>query len=146
MRFVAVFIALFVVSVYSYSTTLHGFGQNNNGQLGQGDTAQTTFSKNINVSTLGFGRVELLAAGSTHSLILGGNGVLYSFGSNNRGQLGDGTTTTRTRPVAVSTTTKDWQKIEASVGDFNIAIRAGNEIHSWGFHSTVKKKKKKKLN
>eukprot|EP01080_Neovahlkampfia_damariscottae_P005480 gene5480-9298_t len=136
MRSIAVFIVVLFVSVYSYTTTLNGFGRNNNGQLGVGTTTSSTYPLNINVSTLGFERVQKISAGRDHTLILGGNGVLYAFGRNQRGQLGDGTTTTRLRATPVDSKDKDWQKIAASTGDFNVVVRAGNQMKSFGFHST----------
>ena len=42
-----------------------------------------------------------IAAGGYHSLAVGPGGVLWSWGWNLGGQLGDGTLTDRTAPVAV---------------------------------------------
>lgn len=42
-----------------------------------------------------------LAAGGLHSLLIGFDGSLWAWGSNGAGQLGDGTTTTRTLPTPV---------------------------------------------
>lgn len=42
-----------------------------------------------------------LAAGFVHSLALKSDGKLLAWGENNDGRLGDGTTTNRSRPVAV---------------------------------------------
>ena len=45
-----------------------------------------------------------IAGGSNHSLFLLADGTVKSVGYNNQGQLGDGTTTNRSTPVAVSGT------------------------------------------
>jgi uncharacterized repeat protein (TIGR02543 family) len=45
--------------------------------------------------------VQTVAAGDNHSLILKTDGSLWATGYNGFGQLGDGTTTTRTSPVRI---------------------------------------------
>jgi len=45
--------------------------------------------------------VGLISAGSTFSLALKSDGSLWSWGYNDRGQLGDGTTLDRNTPVLV---------------------------------------------
>ena len=43
----------------------------------------------------------MVAAGAGHSLALKSDGTVWAWGLNSSGQLGDGTTTTRTTPVQV---------------------------------------------
>ncbi|MFL6076449.1 MAG: RCC1 domain-containing protein, partial [Mycobacteriales bacterium] len=45
--------------------------------------------------------VRLVAAGGGHSLAVRSDGSVYTWGCNDRGQLGDGTVTNRARPVRV---------------------------------------------
>lgn len=44
-----------------------------------------------------------IASGFTHSCALSFNSYVYCFGQNTYGQLGDGTTTDRARPVLTAT-------------------------------------------
>jgi alpha-tubulin suppressor-like RCC1 family protein len=46
--------------------------------------------------------IVAIAAGDTHSVALAPDGHVWTWGGNASGQLGDGSTTTRTRPVQVS--------------------------------------------
>jgi hypothetical protein len=53
------------------------------------------------VRVAGLGDVTAIAARGNHSLALRRDGTTWAFGANDAGQLGDGTTTVRTRPVLV---------------------------------------------
>jgi hypothetical protein len=78
--------------------TVWTWGANNLGQLGDGTTTQRTTP----VQVTGLAGVSAVAAGDTYfSIALKSNGTIYSWGFNNYGQLGDGTTTNRLTPVPV---------------------------------------------
>jgi hypothetical protein len=74
------------------------WGVNSAGQLGDGTTSVRL--KPVNVFGLGSG-VSELAAGSGHSCALTSVGGVECWGVNFRGELGDGTTFQRVRPVDV---------------------------------------------
>ena len=75
------------------------WGQNEDGQLGDGTTTVRTVP--TDVSGLGSGVTAIAAAGGHTCAIVAGGGV-KCWGYNNHGQLGDGTTTARTVPTDVS--------------------------------------------
>jgi alpha-tubulin suppressor-like RCC1 family protein len=75
------------------------WGQNDQGQLGDGTAIDRTTP--VDVSGLASG-VMSLAAGESHTCALTAGGGLKCWGGNDRGQLGDGTTTQRTTAVNVS--------------------------------------------
>ena len=75
------------------------WGINSYGALGDGTTVTTTYP--VAVSGLGAG-VAAVAAGTNHTCALTTDGAVWCWGRNNRGQLGDGTTTDHLTPVAVS--------------------------------------------
>ncbi|GMU65359.1 MAG: hypothetical protein AMXMBFR36_16330 [Acidobacteriota bacterium] len=80
-----------------------GWGLNNYGQLGDGTTTQRNAPVQVsNSSGSGIlGGIVALAPGPESSLALASDGTVWAWGRNNYGQLGDGTTTQRTRPVQV---------------------------------------------
>lgn len=73
-------------------------GNNENGQLGSGDSSKTN---PLPVRVLLDGEVERVAAGAYHSLFLMKDGTVYASGRNKAGQLGDGSQNDRHRPVKV---------------------------------------------
>jgi len=87
--------------------TVFAFGLNNVGQLGVG--AQIGLTQPILVPTavntsgvLKSETITQISGGYQFSLVLASDGTLYSWGSNLRGQLGDGTATNQPLPVAVN--------------------------------------------
>ena len=73
------------------------WGDNRNGQLGDGSTSFSTTPKTI----AGFGDVAQIAAGRKHTCAVTLDGALYCWGRNEEGQLGDGTNTERHVPTLV---------------------------------------------
>ncbi len=79
--------------------TLKAWGANKFGQLGDGThTYQLT---PVAVNGLG-GTATAIAAGASHTIALMFDGTLKAWGSNASGQLGNGTTTSSSTPVAVN--------------------------------------------
>ena len=79
--------------------TVWACGRNNYYQGGNGSTA--TWSIPVQVSNLVDG-VVAVAAGEYHSVALKSDGTVWTWGYNNYGQLGDGTTNTRSKPIQMS--------------------------------------------
>jgi alpha-tubulin suppressor-like RCC1 family protein len=73
------------------------WGNNDNGQLGDGGTAPRASPARVT----GLGEVVELWAGQRTTCARQRDGAVYCWGRNNEGQLGDGTTTQRLRPVEV---------------------------------------------
>jgi uncharacterized repeat protein (TIGR01451 family) len=79
--------------------TVWGWGSDSNFQAGQG----TGVSDNRTPKQISnFGSVAAIAAGVDHSVALKTDGSVWTWGGNAEGQLGDGTTTLRSKPVRVS--------------------------------------------
>src|SRR5207244_2330518 len=72
-----------------------------------------------------------IAAGATHALALKSNGTVWAWGSNGSGQLGDGTTTTRTTPVQVTTLGTAGLAISAHA-NISHAVKTDRTLWSWG--------------
>ncbi len=78
--------------------TLWVWGNNTNGQLGNG----TTTNSSVPVQLSGLIRQSRpLAAGNDYTVALKNDGTVRAWGDNAFGQLGDGSTTQRTTPVQV---------------------------------------------
>jgi alpha-tubulin suppressor-like RCC1 family protein len=104
------------------------WGNNARGQLGDG-TATNRLTP-VAVSGLGSG-VQMIASIARHSCALTTAGALQCWGNNSKGQLGDGTTTNRLTPVAVSGLSNDVQAITGG-GDHSCALTNGGGVQCWG--------------
>jgi len=79
-------------------------------------------------------RFQSVAAGDYFSLALSTDGNIYSWGDNAKGQLGDGTTNSRTSPGPVSTVnfgSLTFSAIAAGT-DFALALRVDGTVFAWG--------------
>jgi alpha-tubulin suppressor-like RCC1 family protein len=76
---------------------------------------------------------EPVSAGGYHTCALQGNGTVLCWGSNQYGQLGDGTTTTRTITAAVTGLT---DAVAISTSLYNTcALKAGGSVVCWGWNT-----------
>lgn len=110
------------------------WGNNNNGQLGDG----TTVNKSSPVTVVGgiTNWKQVSAGGGTssttgHVLGVTENGILYSWGRNINGVLGDGTTTNKSSPVTVIGGISDWVQVN-TFGYSAVAIRSNKIAYTWG--------------
>lgn len=71
-----------------------------------------------------------VSAGGNHTLAIDGNGGLWAWGRNEFGQIGDGTSTTRSAPVVIDTVNS---YILVSAGmHHSLAIRSDSTLWGWG--------------
>ncbi|KAK4876051.1 hypothetical protein RN001_012473 [Aquatica leii] len=111
--------------VYTWGWGIHG-------QLGHGTSNSEYYPKLLNFEF----PITQIAAGHAHSLILTTEGKLYGFGSNAFGQLensnisGNKTTT----PVWIPILPDIYTPIKKIAAAFfhNIAVRADEEVYTWG--------------
>ncbi|ADI84086.1 choice-of-anchor D domain-containing protein [Geobacter sulfurreducens] len=76
----------------------------------------------------GWSAVPHVAAGGNHVLTLRSDGTLWAAGSNQFGQLGDGTGINRTSPVQVPGT---WKTVAAGT-THSLGIKADGSLWAWG--------------
>ena len=84
------------VSIYG---TVYCWGANSNGQLGNGTT--TDASSPVAISAPSGVSFVAVTAGGEHTCALATTGDAYCWGDNSSGQLGNGTTTSSTTPLAI---------------------------------------------
>ena len=102
--------------------TLWAWGENTNGQLGDGTRTQRL--KPIQIMT----DVVSCAAGGNFSMAVKTDGSLWSWGFNNNGQLGDGTKTTRLSPVKIM----DDVAFASGGQNHGLAVKKDGTLWAWG--------------
>jgi alpha-tubulin suppressor-like RCC1 family protein len=108
--------------------TVWAWGDNDYGQLGNGTTSYpVTYSP---AQVRGLTNVRAIAAGGYHALALRSDGTVWAWGSNNHGELGDGTTMDRSTTVQV-TGLANVQAIAAGAGH-SLALRSDGTVWAWG--------------
>ncbi len=106
------------------------WGNNGNGQLGDGTTTNRTTAVDVTGLTSG---VSAIAAGSSHSCALTISGGMKCWGFNGNGRLGDGTTTDRTTAVDVTGLTSGVSAIaKGGFGSHNCALTTTGGVKCWG--------------
>jgi Regulator of chromosome condensation (RCC1) repeat len=104
------------------------WGYNGNGELGDGTT--TPRPTPVAVSSLSSG-VTAIAVGGAHTCALTRAGAVLCWGINDHGELGDGSTTERLTPVAVSGLSSGVTAI--ATGDQHVcALTSAGGVLCWG--------------
>ena len=107
------------------------WGDNYSGQLGDG----TTTNRLIPVAITALGSpVQAIAAGSSHTCAITTASSVQCWGYNGSGQLGDGTTTDRLTPIAVTELGSPVHAI-ATGGSHTCAIISGG-VQCWGYNGS----------
>lgn len=104
------------------------WGDNELGQLGD-DTTRSRL-RPVRVALPPSARVVAVAVDLDHSLALTSTGRVYAWGHNQYGQLGDGSTTNRNRPVRVPNRSR---VIAIAAGqDHSLAVTRKGAVWAWG--------------
>ena len=115
--------------------TLWGWGENRFGELGNLTT--TTATQPVLISGPAGASWTAISTGTTFSLGITTTGVLYGWGDNTTGQLGIGSTTATSSPVAVVTPSAaySWTQISApNQGTTFLGIRSDGTLWAWGLN------------
>ncbi|MDT7513481.1 InlB B-repeat-containing protein, partial [Bifidobacterium sp. H1HS10N] len=123
----------------------YAWGNNTYGQLGDGSrTSRTTpvLVKKPEGAPTDFTYVQV-SAGYEHSLALGSDGYVYTWGWNNYGQLGNNSHISSTAPVRVrdpanpTDTSKGLKAVQVSGGTYHsLAVGADGNTYAWGYNSS----------
>ena len=122
--------------------TVWAWGRNSEGQLGDGTSGPGT-NKSTPVQVMVNGTTPLagvtaIAAGGSYSMALKSSGTAWAWGDNGYGQLGDGTTVSKSRPVQVmldSTTPLTGVTAVSAGGAHSIALKSDGTVWSWGWNN-----------
>ena len=113
-----------------FGTGYNGYGQLCNSSMTGGSTAAGTVSP-LDASVT----VTAMAAGAVHTLALTSAGTIYACGRNNFGQLGNGTTTDSSTPVAVTLPGGATATAVAANEFHSLALTSGGAVFAWGHNA-----------
>jgi alpha-tubulin suppressor-like RCC1 family protein len=108
------------------------WGYNNVGQLGDGTT--TTSLTPVGVNLPAGTTVTAVSGGVDHSLALTSTGQVLAWGDNTYGELGNGTNTSSSTPVAVSLPSGTTVTAIAGATIFSLALTSSGQVLAWGFN------------
>ena len=113
------------------AAALYAWGDNSSGQLGDGTTVSKSSPVHIGTSSW-----SSISAGQKHTLALLynaltlGRAALYAWGDNSSGQLGDGTTVSKSSPVHIGTSS--WSSISAGDQHSLGILVTSAALYAWG--------------
>ena len=113
--------------------TLWCWGRNDYGQLGDGSNAFRAMP--VQVSALA-GLVVQVATTGTHTCARTIDGTLWCWGSNDSGQLGDGTTTDSPTPLRVTPLGANVRQVSTSPASHTCACLADGTAWCWGHNDS----------
>jgi len=108
------------------TASLLAWGENGNGQLGNGTAALSRTP----VQVSGLNQVLALAGRTTHTLAFKADGTVWAWGKSGNGELGNGTLTTSTVPVQVSSITNASRV--AAGHNHSLAAKSDGSLWGWG--------------
>lgn len=109
--------------------TVWSWGKNTSGELGNGTNIDTNVPRQVNSLT---GSFTAVAAGVGHSLALRNDGTVWSWGLNNEGQLGNGTSTNSNVPQQIITLN---HIISIATGwHHSLALKDDGTLWAWGWN------------
>jgi hypothetical protein len=110
------------------------WGDNTSGELGNGTT--TNSSTPVPVSLPAVTIVTAVSAGGGHNLAITATGSVLAWGNNAHGQLGNGTTTNSSTPVAVSLPAGTTVTAVSAGAFHSLAVTSTGSVLAWGFNSS----------
>jgi alpha-tubulin suppressor-like RCC1 family protein len=114
--------------------SVYAWGQNADGQLGDGTTTASNAPIKVGMPT-GV-KATAIAAGWYQSLALVSTGSVYAWGDNGNGELGIGTVdTTRDTPVKVSLPAGVTATAIAGGAFQSLALASNGSVYAWGYNN-----------
>mgnify|MGYP000864895738 CR=1 FL=1 len=115
------------------------WGSGNNGQLGNGSTADSRVPVAVNMSGALVGKtIKQILAGGDHGCVVASDDKMYCWGLNNNGELGNNSSVNSSVPVAVNAdgvlAGKTIRQMSAGFSS-TCAVDSGYGIYCWGYNS-----------
>jgi alpha-tubulin suppressor-like RCC1 family protein len=112
------------------------WGNNSDGQLGNGNTNNSSAPVAVNAFTDVTGTAVSITAGNLHTCAVLNTGAVNCWGDNSYGQLGNGNTTSSSAPVAVNAFTDGATAVSITAGAFHTcAVLNTGAVNCWGYNS-----------
>ncbi len=108
--------------------TLWSWGRNTNGQIGDNTGANRSTPRQEFTSSTNWKQVS---AGSDHTASIKTDGTLWSWGTNNFGELGGNTNVSK--PVQEFTSSTNWKQVSCGY-HHTAAIKTDGTLWSWGYN------------
>lgn len=122
---------IYTSSAIKKDGTLWTWGDNQEGQLGNGDVDNdVTIPTQIGTDT----NWKQIASGDLNSSAIKTNGTLWTWGLNDYGQLGDGTYVNKFIPTQIGSDT-NWELVYAG-GGHSGALKTDGTFWAWGLNSS----------
>jgi Alpha-tubulin suppressor and related RCC1 domain-containing proteins len=113
--------------------TVWTWGRNNIGQLGLSYRDESVHSFPTKINDLS--GIKDVSAGWFHSVALDSNGMVWTWGGNYKGQLGNGTNSSRSRPAQVKVNQTEFLDRIVSIdagAEHTIALDEDGNVWEWG--------------
>jgi len=131
---IALLLAFFITPATADEPFAWGWGLA--GGLGNGSTSDQHTAAAVDTSGVLSGKtVTAIATSGYHTLAVTSDGKIYGWGENSRGELGDGTSTRRTSPVAVDMSGALSGKTVVAVAAssmLSVALTSDGLVFTWG--------------
>ena len=126
--------------LHSLAVTTNGrvyaWGNNSQGQVGDGSTTHRSSPTLINFSGLLSGEtIQTVVAGLLHSLAVTTTGRVYAWGNGSSGQIGDGSNTNRSSPTLITFSgLLSGETIQQVSGGayHSISVTTSGRVYAWG--------------
>eukprot|EP00873_Tetraselmis_striata_P039718 jgi/Tetstr1/459982/TSEL_005306.t1 len=123
--------AEYTVAICEEEEEVYSWGWGDFGRLGHGTPMDLFIPKSI--AALKGLKVTMVACGDTHTLAVTQQGAIYSFGRNQNGQLGNGTTQDSLVPVHIQELSGT-KIVQAACGaEHSVALSDNGQLHAWGW-------------
>ena len=113
---------------------LYAWGQNGHGEVGSGNATVQTLP--VVVGGLTGKTIKAMSAAYGKAMALDSTGQVYGWGSNTYGQVGDGTTTDRYTPTAVTGLSGVTITGISTSYTHSLAIDSTGRLWAWGLNSS----------